>query len=106
MGSIPTSDPTKTPTVAPTFSLEIKWCRVLVVDHQWYTLTFLIPDFDPPATPTLDDTLYPISYADSPEEVDAISYGDIVRNVTERRYSISNITIDSAFKMTARNRQA
>merc|ERR1712087_581736 len=66
---------------------------------------FSIPDFNPPATPSLDDTLYLISYAESPEEVDAMSYGDMTQNVTEKRYALSDISINSEFKMTARNRQ-
>ena len=102
---IPTVDPTKTPTAAPTYFVEIEWCQILIIDHQWYSLTFLIPDFEPPSTPTLDDTLYLISYGNDPEEVDAVGYGDTVRNVTERRYAISNISFESDFKMTVRNKE-
>lgn len=105
---VPTTAPTKTPTAAPTYFMVIERCWVLIEDARWYWLTFRSPEFDYPSTPTRNDTLYVLSYGDNGsdlEELDAMKYDDTL-NVTEvpRRYALSNISFDTEFRMTVRDR--
>ena len=98
----PTLEPSSSPTQPPTYYLEIKWCHVLLLNDNYYAVTFKIPQYKDPVVPPITDVQYVVYYDDrGSNSIKATDVPQDVDNITIIRATDGiDINYETDFEMT------